>query len=144
MTVYLASPFFNKYEKTNMERVLKVLRASGYEVYAPYELKIDNAWNIPNHEWGLNIFIEDIHAIEECDCMVAINYGLYSDSGTAFEIGYAIGRDKPVFSVNFEGFVDSVMLNNAVAGMISFEYFKENNKIDLYDFFGAMIYNEQK
>lgn len=144
MKVYLASPFFNKYERTNMELVLKVLRASGYEVFAPYEMTIDNAWEMPNHEWGINVFTKDIEHLKECDIVVALNYGLYSDTGTAFEIGYAWGICKEIYSVNFEGFTDSLMINNAVNGMISFEYFQTHDRINLEDFFGTMIYNEQK
>ena len=81
--VYLASPFFNKFERVIMKRILKVLRASGYEVFAPFEMVIDGAWNMPNHEWGKKVFCEDMDHLAEADIVLAVNYGLYSDTGTA-------------------------------------------------------------
>lgn len=142
--IYLAAPFFNKYEKNIMMRVLKVLRASGYEVFAPYEMVIDDAWEMPNDEWGNRVFNADIDHLLDADIVVAINYGLYSDSGTAFEIGVAFAKCKPIYTVNFEGFTDSLMIDNAVNGMISFDYFRKNDRINLEDFDNKKIYNEQK
>lgn len=144
MKVYLATPFFNRFEKSNMERVLNVLRASGYEVFAPVEMIIEDAWSMPNHEWGNKVFNTDVDHLKDADVVVAINYGLYSDSGTAFEIGLAFGWCKPIYTVNFEGFTDSLMINNAVNGMISFEYFKDHDRINLEDFTDKKIFNEQK
>lgn len=145
MKIYLASPFFNKFEKVNMERVLKVLRASGYDVFAPYEMVIKDAWSMPNHVWGEKVFEADIEHLKEADVVIAINYGLYSDSGTAFEIGLAYGLGKTIYTVNFEGFTDSLMINNAnLKGMISFDYFMDNDRINLANFDYSKVFNEQK
>ena len=76
--VYLASPFFHKFERNTMERILKVLRASGYEVFAPFEMVIDDAWNMPNHEWGKKVFCADMDHLKEADIVLAVNYGFYS------------------------------------------------------------------
>lgn len=142
--IYLASPFFTNYERRIMKTVLKVLRNSGYTVYAPYEFKIKDAWEIPNHEWGNQIYRKDMHELKSADCIVAINYGYNSDAGTAFEIGVATALGLPVFTINFEGIVDSLMINNSALGMISFEYFKSHDTIELNDFIHKKIYNEQK
>ena len=52
--------------------------------------------------------------------------------------------NKPIYTVNFEGFTDSLMIDNAINGMISFDYFRKNDRIDLEKFDDKKIYNEQK
>jgi nucleoside 2-deoxyribosyltransferase len=96
MKIYLASPFFTKWERHVMERVLNKMRTEGHEVYAPYEHEIDNAWGKSNIVWGLEVFTDDVKAIQECDEVWAINHGMESDTGTAWECGYAYGINKPV------------------------------------------------
>jgi len=56
-----------------------------------------------NADWGKAVFEEDIKAIRECDQVVCIYYGLYSDSGTAWECGFAYGIDKPVILYDAAG-----------------------------------------
>ena len=129
MKIYLASPFFNEIERNTMERVLKVLRNSGYEVFAPYEFIVPNAWDISNSEWGKIIFNGDVSEIDGSDVIVAINHGLRSDSGTAFEVGYAFAKNKKIFVVYFDENLDSLMINNATTGMICFKDFEKNSFI---------------
>ena len=142
--IYLASPFFNLKERTCMETVLKVLRASNFEVFAPYEFVIDDAWNLSNEVWGKQIFQGDVKEIDECDIVVAINHGLHSDSGTAFEIGYAFAKQKPIFVVYFEETLDSLMVNNAATGCINYKDFKQNKSLNVLDYIGITCPNEQK
>lgn len=142
--VYLASPFFYGTEKEDMEKVLKVLRNSRYIVFAPYEFIIPDGWEMSNLDWAKKIYEKDIKEIKNADIVVAINHGQYSDSGTAYEIGFASALNKPIYLICFEGKIDSLMTNNAATGIINFNYFKENTKIKLEDFNGNIIENEQK
>ena len=91
MKVYLASPFFNDEQRTVKAKVKEHLIKCGYEVIDPQEVeeeeKEENR-NIPNHRWGLKTFCKDAQKIKSCDCIVAIDWGLYGDCGTAWEIGY--------------------------------------------------------
>lgn len=96
MKVYLASPFFDDVEREAMTSVLNKMRSEGHEVYAPYEHEQEGAWEMDNKTWGLKVFQEDINAIQECDEVWVINHGMYSDSGTAWECGYAYGIGKTV------------------------------------------------
>lgn len=100
MKIYLASPLFNEIEKQAIATVVKNLREQGHEVYSPVEHQIDNAWDYSNSAWGEKVFQEDIKAIQCCEAVVALYYGLYSDSGTAWECGYAYGLNKKVYVVN--------------------------------------------
>lgn len=97
--IYLASPFFNEEELAIYRKVIKSLRSVGYDVYVPQEHDIPNAWDMPNNEWASKVFSEDVVAINECDVVMVLNHGMYSDSGTAWEAGYAFGRGKEVVQI---------------------------------------------
>lgn len=98
--IYLASPLFTDYEKNNVRQRAARLRAMGHNVYVPMEHSIPDAWSMPNHKWGKAVFDEDVKAIDAADMVVVLYYGLYSDSGTAWEQGYAYAKGKQVFVVN--------------------------------------------
>ena len=99
MKVYLASPFFNERENEVYERVIAELRSEGHDVFVPKEHTIPNAWDLPNAVWGENVFAVDILGIQKCDVVVVLNFGMYSDSGTAWECGYAYALGKKVVNV---------------------------------------------
>ena len=96
MKIYLASPWFKNNERVMYSQILNKMREQGHEVYAPIEHEIPNAWDLSNAEWGRQVFFADIQAIQECDEVWVLNYGMYSDSGTAWECGYAYGIGKTV------------------------------------------------
>ena len=87
--IYLASPFFNNNELVRYRWVITQLRGVGYEVYVPQEHSIEGAWDMSNAHWARAVYREDIMAIAECECVMILNFGMYSDSGTAWEAGYA-------------------------------------------------------
>lgn len=99
MKIYLASPFFNEAELEVYRRAITLLRAEGYEVYVPQEHTIEDAWSLSNEDWASQVFIEDLYAIDGCDVVMVLNFGMYSDSGTAWEAGYAYGKGKTVVQV---------------------------------------------
>ena len=94
MKIYLASPFFTKEEVAIYRSVIDELRQAGYEVYVPQEHTIEDAWEKSNTEWARCVYHEDLKAIEECECVMVLNFGMYSDSGTAWEAGYAFAMRK--------------------------------------------------
>ena len=96
MKIYVAAPFFNEWERCCMIKTVEKLRELGHEVYAPAEHEVMNAWDKPNRIWAREVFEADVTAINGCDKVVAIYDGLYSDSGTAWEIGYAYAMGKQV------------------------------------------------
>lgn len=61
------------------------------------------------------VFDEDIRALEECDTVVVCYDGLYSDSGTAWEAGYAYAKRKEIFVLCEETAIEAslMMLNGA-------------------------------
>ena len=94
--IYLASPWFKNNERVMYHEILQKMRALGLTVYAPVEHEIENAWDLSNPEWGRKVFEADVKAIDDCDEVWVLNFGMYSDSGTAWECGYAYGIGKTV------------------------------------------------
>ena len=121
MTLYLASPLFTNYEREMVKKVASMLRACGHQVYVPMEHQIENAWELSNAEWGKRVFEADVKAIRECDQVFCIYYGLYSDSGTAWECGFAYGIGKPVQLYDLANNEVSLMMINGSVNKIDFE-----------------------
>lgn len=120
--VYLAAPLWTAEQKERITSLAEVLRREGYSVFVPMEHEIDNAWDMPQHEWSKRVFDADIEAIHNSAAVVAIYNGLYSDSGTAFEIGYAHALGKDIYVVPcLETNEISLMIKNAVKNPYLFD-----------------------
>ena len=127
--VYLASPFFNEAEIGRMEEVKRILRAKGLEVFAPFEHQNEHL-EFGSKEWRKATFEGDINGIDTADVVVAIvSNGNYSDSGTAWEIGYGVAKGKPIVVVNLSGKEINLMIANSLHTYIS--SFEE---LEAYDF----------
>ena len=99
MKVYQAGPLFTEAEILWHRAFTKKLTATGHEVQWPGDFftqeEID-AWgaDAPRH-----IMNRDRAAIDACDVVVALLDGTQVDDGTAWEIGYAYARNKPVVGI---------------------------------------------
>jgi nucleoside 2-deoxyribosyltransferase len=84
--VYLAGPFFTLPQLWLVSEARRALQDAGFQVFSPL------------HDVGTGtaeeVAPEDLIGLDECDVIFAICDGL--DSGTVFEIGYAVSRQKPV------------------------------------------------
>ena len=109
MKIYLAGPCDTE-NRNNMVQIAKVFREyGGYEVYCPWELKIENAWDISQEEWARKVFEADIKAIQECDIFVMITPGRESTAGTNWENGYAYALDKHIVTIQITDKSTSLM-----------------------------------
>lgn len=98
--VYLASPFFNDKEIGRLEAIKEILRAKGLEVFVPNEHQFTEL-EFGSMEWREAVFKSDVAGIDNANFVFAIICnGNYSDSGTAWEIGYAVANGKPVIVFN--------------------------------------------
>ena len=102
--IYLAGPFFNDQEKKVKARIKEHLEAmcalnNSYEVCDPQTDGNFESWEMTNSAWGENTFCNDWALIDCCDLVVAVDWGLYGDCGTAWEIGYAFARQKDVIVI---------------------------------------------
>lgn len=142
--IYLAGPCSPEH-RTMMVAIGKFLREQlKYEVFCPFELKIENAWDYTQDEWSWLVFQKDIEAIDNSDIMVSISTGRISSGGTNWEQGYAYGKGKKdnIFVFQITNKPTSVMTKNGCAVFVNtnkkeildsirmvFEYY-ENGKIE--------------
>ena len=127
--IYLAGPFFTPEQRKNIKNIAKILREK-YSVFVPMEHFIENGETLPNDEWGYKVFYMDKTAIDDCDMVVALDYGFTSDAGTAWEIGYAYASRKPVSVISMTSKTEphSLMLINGCTNFFdSIEDFLSNN-----------------
>lgn len=111
MKIYLASPFTPDL-RPDMEKAKEILRGEGHEVYVPVEHFVPNAWDYPNNEWGLMVFMSDINAIEWCETLVILSYGRMGTAGCNWEAGYAYAKGKKVIVVEMTDEIMSLMVAN--------------------------------
>lgn len=127
--VYLAAPLSTE-KRDDMSAALNILRSNPeFEVYAPVEHQIPNAWDYPNNEWGLMVFTEDIVAIQQSDILVMLSYGRNSTAGANWESGYAFGLGKTVVVVEMTDEIMSLMVANGryatvqgLAGLMNYDW----------------------
>ena len=111
MKIYLASSLDTE-ARAAMYTAVELLRSKEFEVYAPVETKIPNAWDYPNNEWGLMVFTSDIVALDSCDIVVLLSNGRNSTAGANWEAGYAFGKGKKIIVVEMTDDIMSLMVAN--------------------------------
>lgn len=123
MKLYLASPFFNDEELKYYRIAVERLRTSGYDVFVPQEHEIEGAWEMSNEEWAEKVYAMDVCSLHNCDTVLVLNFGLYSDSGTAWEAGWALAAGKRVVQVLCGGdnAVYSLMMLSSADKVITFD-----------------------
>ena len=127
--VYLASPFFNDGEIERMETVRDILRAKGLDVFVPNEHQ-NKELEFGTRVWRKATFDGDVMGIHKADIVVAvICQGNYSDSGTAWEIGYSYALGKPVVVVNVTGETINLMIADSLHAVIN-----SYEELEQYDF----------
>jgi len=124
--IYLASPFFNPTEIEAVEKVEQILKEKGLNVFSPMDNQMEDLEPESRH-WSIETFMNDVKFINWCDVVVAIYHGNYSDSGTAWEMGYAYGTQKPVIVVHV-GSESNLMVHEGGHANITLEELKD------YDF----------
>jgi nucleoside 2-deoxyribosyltransferase len=84
--LYFAGPLFTTPERTWNAEVTSALRAAGHEVFLPQESE-------PGKD-AAGIFAADKAGIDWADGLVAIMEGPAPDSGTCWEVGYAVRHEQ--------------------------------------------------
>lgn len=126
MKIYLASPLFNEEEITNIKKALSILRSRGYTVYSSTENDY-SAYTKDTREWSEAVFNNDSNGVKNADIIVCLYYGAFSDSGSAWEVGYANGLGKKTVLVQL-GKDSNLMLHESAVASISFD------ELNTYDF----------
>jgi nucleoside 2-deoxyribosyltransferase len=95
--VYLAAPLFSEAERSYNAALAALLREHLFDVHVPQETGDDtDQRDLPEHA---RIYEQNKKALDEADLVVAVIDGADADSGTAWEMGYARGLNKPVFAL---------------------------------------------
>lgn len=123
MKIYLASPFFNEKELENVKIAEKILTERGFSLFSPRLNEIRTDENIQQSWWSKETFMNDKKFIDWADVVVMLYYGGYSDSGTAWECGYAYGTNTPVVVVQL-GEDSNLMVHEGCHSNITLEELK--------------------
>lgn len=110
-SVYLAGPWFSPYQAKRLDLVLEALKANktidSDMIYQPEEHQ-NEQFKFGSTKWLKATYSQDVRHVTNSDVVVAIlDYkteegNFEPDSGTIFEIGYAIAMHKPVILVKFD------------------------------------------
>lgn len=120
--VYVACPM-NPRHRASEEKVVKMLRFAGYNVYFPAEFKVEDAWSLPNPVWAKKVFDADMEALDNADALVLLYYGQEDCTGSAWEAGYAFAKGKRVIVVEMLGGIkDSLMIFNGAYSVLRGEH----------------------
>src|SRR5437867_11814798 len=95
MKLYLAAPLFSEAERSFNLALADALSAAGHEVYLPQR-------DTPRSEEPARtttLVRANLAALSNVDAVVVVCEGPQVDDGTAWEIGYAYGRNIPVYGL---------------------------------------------
>ncbi|MDD1719859.1 MAG: nucleoside 2-deoxyribosyltransferase [Methanoregulaceae archaeon] len=95
--VYLAAPLFSEAEKSYNIQIRDLLSSHFCDVYLPQEIGDDtHARSRDEHQ---RIYERHVEALAKADFVIAVVDGADADSGTAWEMGYAVARGIPVIAL---------------------------------------------
>lgn len=97
---YIAGPFFRKGERERLEKLREFFNNDEffdkYEFFFPMDHKIPGGESMPNGEWAWNVFEMDVKELANSKLVIAVYDTHYSDTGTAWELGFAYANHIPV------------------------------------------------
>ncbi len=140
MKIYLASPFFNETELENVKKAEKILMERGFDVFSPRLNEVRTDINSQPALWSKETFMNDRKFIDWADVVVMLYHGAYSDSGTAWECGYAYGTNTPVVVVHL-GNDSNLMVHEGCHTNITMEMLTDYdfNMMPTYPYEGKMM-----
>lgn len=134
--VYVAAPFFNEQEIENLNRLQEFLfkEFPDIDFFFPREHKISDGESLPNEEWAKQVYELDTEALRKSESVIALYDGHYSDTGCAWEIGYACALNKPITLLIVDCNKDqSIMPINCANFVFDFEEFINPEKLYVSD-----------
>jgi nucleoside 2-deoxyribosyltransferase len=95
-TVYLAAPLFSEAECDFNRKLRDEIISAGFKVFLPQE-DSNNIKDMKDRQ--KIIFNKNLKGVENSDILVAVIDGADVDSGTAWEIGFAFAKGKPLLGL---------------------------------------------
>ncbi|KRM67795.1 nucleoside 2-deoxyribosyltransferase [Apilactobacillus ozensis] len=130
--IYLAGPFFDDEQVSRIEKLENILtnNPTVESFFSP------RTTNLPGEkpgtpEWANKIYHEDVNEILKADLVFAVIdfTGENVDSGTAFEIGYAVANKKPVVVFHEKTGIVNLMISESISS-----YLTTFEDVEKYDF----------
>lgn len=125
---YIAGPFFREGERERIEKLREFLSNDEffdkYEFFFPMDHQIPGGESMPNGEWAWNVFEMDLNELASSKLVIAIYDTHYSDTGTAWELGYAYACGIPVLLL-----CTNLEADNSIMPLVA------ANRVYLYDKF---------
>ena len=87
--IYVAGPLFNDWEQKRNKELTEFLESLAYDVFLPQR----------DVTCLVGVYEQCLTAIDKSDIIIANLDGVDTDSGTAFEMGYAKAKDKLIIGV---------------------------------------------
>ena len=78
--------------------------------------------------WSRETYLNDLRGLDRADVVVMLYHGAYSDSGTAWEAGYACGKGKPFIAVHVLKEDSNLMVHESARANITLD------ELEDYDF----------
>jgi len=134
--IYIASPFFNEEQLKEVEQIEMICEKCKYDYFSPRKSQsTDFVKTLEQDDWLFELgkkffFIDDIVQLDECD-MIIVNPNNY-DSGTLFELGYAIAKGLKIFPSHqkYDRFIkDTIIKVNQTTDRYGLVYTDEHTKI---------------
>ena len=116
--IYQAGPLFTEAEKSFHRYLTLLLERAEYTVIWPGDLLTDKEIAAAGEGAGRLIFESCRKALDDSDVVVALLDGPQVDDGTAWEIGYAHAKGKPVFGIRTDTRKAGETENSRVNSMI--------------------------
>lgn len=120
MKIYVASPFFDEYEISVLNSVIKLIEHCGYRTYVPMRdgivVKKDSPVSILD-----SAFLDNCHNMESADAMVSILVDQNYDPGTVWEMGYFYRANKPVVMFSASGKTNLMLCRSCIAWVMTLE-----------------------
>ncbi|MBM3331799.1 hypothetical protein FJY68_08115 [candidate division WOR-3 bacterium] len=117
LLIYVAGPLYTPGDRHYLCAIDAVCTDCGFRTYLPHR---DGGLAPSSGRRTLSFFSSDVSALEDCYAVVAVLNGTDVDSGTAWELGYAYARGKPLIGIYEDTRVDNppadlnLMITNSV------------------------------
>ena len=108
--IYLAGPLFSHAELEYNRKLRDLLLNKDFSVFLPQEDAEDTTDEREKQNQEC-IFKKCVESVDSSDIVVAVLDGVDVDSGTAWEIGYAYAKEKPVIGLrtDFRSLSDGIV-----------------------------------
>ena len=138
VNVYLAAPFFSESQIKKVELLENALSKNKTVANFFSPMRCQHPESLPQEveaftpEWAKATMENDVNEINKADIIVAIVDFDHqdTDSGTAWELGYAIALEKPTYLIRFEDTIPAnIMLTERNRA-----FFTQIEQVEEYDF----------